>query len=175
VSGETGAQATLPGGLVLTVGYDALTVGDEGDVGPPPDEPLLWRDETLPVQVPGVTHLPGSEWALHAELARTWDLQQIADNTNPWTAYLDMNALDAPLTLRCRRRGDRFCPQGMKGHSVKLSAFLINRKVPRAWRDRVPLLVAGDEIVWLCGQRVGENAVVRGGSQRVVRLWFERS
>jgi tRNA(Ile)-lysidine synthase len=175
LSGETGAQATLPGGLTFTVGYDTLVVGDEGDVGSPPDEPLLWCDEPLPVRVPGVVHLPDSEWALHAEMVEAWDLQQVADDADIWTAYLNLDALATPLMLRRRCRGDRFCPQGMQGHSTKLSAFLINRKVPRAWRDRVPLLVAGDEIVWVCGQRVGESAVVKARSQRVARLCFVRS
>jgi tRNA(Ile)-lysidine synthase len=174
LSGETGAQATLPSGLVLSVGYDVLTVGDEGDVGPPPDEPLLWQDEPLPVQVPGAMPLPQSDWALRAELLERWDLEQIADNPDPWTAYLDMDALAGPLVLRRRHRGDRFRPQGMEGHSVKLSAFLINRKVPRVWRDHVPLLVAGDEIVWVCGRRVGGGVEVKASVQQVARLRFER-
>jgi tRNA(Ile)-lysidine synthase len=175
VSGETGAQATLPSGLALTVGYDALTVGGEGDAGPPPDQPLLWQDGPLLVPVPGVTSLPQSDWVLRAELPERWDLQQIADNLDSWMAYLDVDALAAPLVLRRRRRGDRFRPQGMEGHSVKVSAFLINRKVPRAWRDHVPLLVTGGEIVWVCGQRVGEGAVVKEGTRRVARLQFERA
>jgi tRNA(Ile)-lysidine synthase len=175
LSGETGAQATLPSGLVLSVGYNALIVGDEGDAGPPPDEPLLWQDEPLLVQVPGAMPLPQSDWALRAELLERWDLEQIADNPDPWTAYLDMDALAGPLMLRRRRRGDRFRPQGMAGHSVKLSAFLINRKIPRAWRDHVPLLVAGDEIVWVCGRRVGGGVEVRASVQKVARLRFERS
>lgn len=175
LSGETGAQATLPSGLALSVGYDVLTVGDEGDAGPPPDEPLLWHDEPLAVQVPGTTPLPQSDWVLRAELLEQWDLQQIALNLDPWTAYLDLDALAAPLMLRRRRRGDGFRPQGMEGHSVKLSAFLINRKIPRAWRDCVPLLVAGGEIVWVCGQRVGEGAVVKEQARTVARLRFERA
>jgi tRNA(Ile)-lysidine synthase len=174
LSGETGVQATLPSGLALTVGYDALIVGDAGDAGPPPDEPLLWHDEPLTVQMPGTTSLPQSDWVLRAEVLERWELEQIADNSDPWTAYLDVAALAAPLMLRRRRRGDRFRPQGMEGHSVKLSAFLINRKVPRAWRDHVPLLVAGGEIVWICGRRVGEGAVVRSAARQVARLWFER-
>jgi tRNA(Ile)-lysidine synthase len=175
LSGETGTQATLPSGLVLTVSYDTLTVGDAGDAGPPPDEPLLWQDDPLPVQVPGTMSLPQSDWVLQVELLERWDLEQIALNSDPWMAYLDADVLAAPLLLRRRRRGDRFRPQGMEGHSVKLSAFLINRKVPRAWRDRVPLLAAGDEIVWVCGQRIGEGTVVRGESCRVAQLRFERT
>ena len=175
VNGETGAQATLPGGLALTVGYETLTVGDEGDVGPPPDGPLLWCDEPLAVQVPGTTPLPQSDWVLRMEMLAEWDLQQVAANPDPWTAYLDADALTAPAVLRTRRRGDRFRPRGMKGHSVKLSAFLVNRKLPRAWRDRVPLLAAGGTIVWVCGQRVGERAAVRSETQWVAKVWFEHA
>lgn len=173
VNGETGAQATLPGGLALTVGYETLTVGDEGDVGPPPDGPTLWSDEPLAVQVPGTTALPQSDWVLRVELLAEWDLQQVVANPDPWMVYLDADALTAPVVLRTRRRGDRFCPRGMEGHSVKLNAFLVNRKLPRAWRDRVPLLAAGGTIVWVCGQRVGEGAAVGAETRRVARVWFE--
>ncbi|MEA3339448.1 MAG: tRNA lysidine(34) synthetase TilS [Chloroflexota bacterium] len=172
--GETGDQATLPMGLALTVSYDTLTMGDAGDIGPPPDEPLLWDEETLPVQSPGATPLPQSQWTLRVENLREWDLTQIAANTDPWTAYLDAGALIEPLTLRPRRCGDRFRPLGMGGHSVKLSAFLTNLKVPRVWRDHIPLLVAGDEIVWVCGRRIGENAAIGPVTQRVARLRFRQ-
>jgi len=170
--GKTGTQATLPMYLALTVGYDTLTIGDTGDAGPPPDEPLLWSTKPLPVQAPGTTLLPQSEWVLQAETLEEWDTSQIAVNPDPWTATFDVDALAGPLALRPRRRGDRFQPQGMGGHRVKLSAFMINRKIPRAWRDRIPLLVAGDKIVWVCGRRIGEGVTVGSGTRRVVQLWF---
>jgi tRNA(Ile)-lysidine synthetase-like protein len=175
LSGGTGAQAMLPDGLALTVSYDTLTVGDAGDAGPPPDEPLLWQDEPLTVWVPGTTPLPQSDWVLQAELLERWNMEQIARNPDPWTAYLDADTLAAPLALRRRRQGDRFRPLGMQGHSVKLSAFLINLKIPHAWRDHVPLLVTDDEIVWVCGRRVGEGAAAEEKSRRMVRLRFERT
>ena len=175
LTGETGAQATLPMGLALTVGYGTLTVGDAGDAGPPPDEPLLWSAEPLPVHLPGTTSLPRSEWTLQAEMLEEWNAAQIAANPDPWTAYFDADALATPLVLRPRHRGDRFRPQGMGGHSVKLSAFLINLKIPRAWRDHVPLLAAGDEIVWVCGRRLGEGVTVGPETRRVAHLRFERT
>jgi tRNA(Ile)-lysidine synthase len=174
LTGETGAQATLPMGLALTVGYDTLTVGDAGDAGPPPDEPLLWSAEPLPVHLPGATSLPQSEWTLRADVLEEWDAAQIAANPDPWTAYFDADALAGPLALRPRCRGDRFRPQGMGGHSLKLSALLINLKIPRAWRDHVPLLAAGDEIVWVCGRRLGEKVTIGPGTRRVAQLRFER-
>ena len=172
---ETGAQATLPMGLVLAVGYDTLTVGDAGDAGPPPDEPLLWGTEPLPVQVPGTTPLPDSEWALQADVLDEWDVRQIAANPDPWTAHFDSDRLSGPLVLRSRRQGDRFRPQGMGGHRVKISAFMTNLKIPYAWRPQVPLLAAGDEIVWVCGRRIGEGVAVGPATRRVVRLQFART
>ena len=173
--GEAGAQATLPMGLALTVGYDTLTVGDAGDAGPPPDEPLLWSAAPLPVVVPGTTRLPQSQWALQTNVLEKWDTGHIAANPDPWTAYLDLDALAGPLALRPRRRGDRFRPQGMGGHRVKLSALMTNVKIPRAWRDRVPLLTAGDDIVWVCGRRVAEGTTVGPETRRVAELRFERT
>ncbi|MCI0587867.1 MAG: tRNA lysidine(34) synthetase TilS [Planctomycetes bacterium] len=40
----------------------------------------------------------------------------------------------------------------------KVSDFLIDRKVPCAQRDRVPILVCGDGIVWAVGHRIEEAA-----------------
>jgi tRNA(Ile)-lysidine synthase len=180
--GQTGAQATLPRGLVLVVGYDMLIVGSHGDAGlPPPDGPLLWGDEPVVVQVPGVTPLPAAppeargqpNWVLEADLLDTWDLDMVAD-ADPWVAYLDAAALATPLVLRGRRRGERFRPQGMEGHRVKVSDYLVNRKVPRAWRDHLPLLVSGDVILWVCGHSVAAEGAVGEETQKVARLRFDR-
>jgi tRNA(Ile)-lysidine synthase len=174
LTGETGAQATLPMGLNLTVGYDTIVIGDSDDVAHPStsNEPLLWSTKPLAIHMPGTTPLPQSEWALHARIPGKWDMAQVASPPDRWMAYFDADKLAGPLVLRSRRPGDRFRPQGMEGHSVKLSAFMINLKIPRARRDYVPLLVARDEIVWVCGWRVGERVTVRPDTQRVARLWF---
>jgi tRNA(Ile)-lysidine synthase len=174
LQGETGAQATLPMGLALTVGYDTLTIGNLNAPHPlPSDEPLLWSSEPLPINMPGTTSLQKSKWVLRVKLLEKWDLAQITSSPDPWTAYLDADTLTGPLALRSRRPGDRFYPQGMKGHSVKLSAFMINLKIPNAWRGHIPLLVSGDDIVWVCGRRVRDQATVKPETRQVVQIWFE--
>lgn len=179
--GETGDQATLPMDLALTVGYETLTIGD-ADALPTPlpdDEPLLRTSHPVEASIPGVTPLPQSDWQLHAEILTEWESphlkQEILANAALWTAYLDADALAFPVVLRTRRPGDRFYPLGMRGHSVKLSAFMINLKIPHAWRDYVPLL-ATDEggIVWVCGRRIGERAAIGPETRRIVKLWFEQ-
>ena len=54
------------------------------------------------------------------------------------------------LRLRTRRAGDRFKPKGMGGRSRKLKDWLIDRKIPRHFRDQIPLLCADGAIVAIC-------------------------
>ncbi len=68
---------------------------------------------------------------------------------------VDFNKLSWPLVIRNLRPGDRFRPLGMEG-SKKVSRFFIDRKVPRALRDRIPLVLSGGEIVWIGGMEIGQ-------------------
>ncbi len=87
---------------------------------------------------------------------------------------VDAETLTEPVLLRSRRPGDRFRPYGMGGHSVKVSELMINLKIPAAWRARVPLLVIGDKVAWVCGYRMAEGFTVEAGTQRVAAFRFER-
>lgn len=185
--GRVGAQAMLPRGVRLTVGYGQLFVADAAFV-PIPDWPAL-TVERLTLAVPGVTPLPGGarvqiELIDRAELPPGWDC-----NPDRWTAYLDASAstdasasvdadagaLISPLYLRQRRDGDRFCPMGMAGRSKLVGEFLINEQVPAWWRDRVPLLVRGDDaILWVCGWRIDERARITPTTMQVMVICFAR-
>ncbi|MCX7669066.1 MAG: tRNA lysidine(34) synthetase TilS, partial [Anaerolineae bacterium] len=63
--------------------------------------------------------------------------------------------------------GDRFQPQGMGGHSMKLNEFMINVKLPKDLRDGWPLLVSPAGIAWVCGLRVAEWAAVTPQTEAV--------
>ena len=185
--GTTGHQATLPGGLMLTLGYErfALAGADTG-AEPFPDWPLLPLEAApLPVVVPGDTPLPGSDRVLRAQVLDGADLPQAGlrtaglpagweANADPWRAFLDARAAGQDLWLRGRRPGDRFQPLGMGGHTVKLADFYTNQKAPRAVRDRLPLLVSQGQIVWVCGWRVDERVRVGEGTGKVLLLRFVR-
>lgn len=170
----TGAIASLPQGLRLTIGYEALTVSGEDFKPVPLDWPALLVSD-LPLNLPGRTPLPGpagwvveARWLLPQALPSNW-----AANPDPWQAFLDARAAGEGLALRRRRPGDRFQPQGMGGRSKSLSDFLINVKVPAAWRDWVPLLVSGDDrILWVAGWRLDERVRVTPETERVLHLRF---
>jgi tRNA(Ile)-lysidine synthase len=150
-AGRVGAQATLPGGLLLRVGYDALVIGAAGlgapEAVPGPDAPFLDPESAGITFVPGerVRHASGG-WVFEAERLAAHD-NLAAIHADPLAAALAV-AETAWLRLRTRQPGDRFRPRGLSGHSQKLSDTLINMRVPAAWRDRVPLLTVDGEIAW---------------------------
>jgi tRNA(Ile)-lysidine synthase len=173
--GETGAQATLPQGLMLTISYDSFSVADQ-DYRALPELPLLLSEGELPVAIPGRTRLPGTDWLLQVEiLPRSALPDQALVAAQGWEAYLDSEAVGSACVLRPRRPGDRFCPLGMGGRSKRVNEFMINEKIPASWREHIPLLVNEEErIVWVCGWRPDERACVSDSTQQVVWLRFER-
>jgi tRNA(Ile)-lysidine synthase len=171
--GTTGMAVTLPRRLQARLGYDRFDVADEGYAAPLPDMPLL--HEEVPLRIPGRTRLPGSEWQFTARLVRLCDLQ---DGTlrpaSPWQAYLDYEVAGKNLSLRPRRTGDRFWPQGLGDKPTTVHNFMTNVKLPRAWRDAIPLLVSPSQVLWIAGWRIDERAKVTGATERVLVLAFEK-
>ncbi len=84
------------------------------------------------------------------------------------------SALPDVLIVRPRRPGDRLVPFGRR-RPVKLQDILVNAGVLREWRDSVPLVVAGDVIVWVAGVRRAEFGRVPpgAGDQNTVGFRFQ--
>jgi tRNA(Ile)-lysidine synthase len=85
------------------------------------------------------------------------------------TAIVPKDKVAGGLAVRNRRAGDRLLPSAA-GHR-KLQDLLVDRKVPRAERDRVPIVVdAADRIVWVAGLVVDREFRVTDPAQAVVIL-----
>ncbi len=87
--------------------------------------------------------------------------------------YFDAEKLLMPLVIRNRRHGDRFRPFGMNS-TMKLKKFFINEKILYTERNNTPLLVSGDDIVWVVGVRVSDKYKVTDSTRSVLRVEFKR-
>jgi tRNA(Ile)-lysidine synthase len=135
--------------------YIRLAEGAEG----------VLQDRSVPI--PGSLEVP--EARLHLKVQEFIRPSDYVPAAGPWTVVFDGDCLPASLTVRGRRPGDRFWPFGSPG-SKRLKEFLIDAKVPRWERDRLPLVVARDEILWVVGIRRGVAAPVTPATCRVVEL-----
>jgi tRNA(Ile)-lysidine synthase len=85
---------------------------------------------------------------------------------------LDADAAGVELTVRTWRAGDRFRPLGME-HEKKVSDVFIDAKVPRSLRHRLPLVFAGDRLIWLAGVRIDDRVRITPQTRRVLALQLE--
>jgi tRNA(Ile)-lysidine synthase len=88
-------------------------------------------------------------------------------------ACFDLDVAGKKLTVRGRRSGDRFQPLGMESPK-KLQDFMVDAKIPSAWRDHVPLVCAPQHIIWVVGWRIDHRARVMPSTKCVLCLEFER-
>ncbi|MBI3028035.1 MAG: tRNA lysidine(34) synthetase TilS [Candidatus Rokubacteria bacterium] len=128
-----------------------------------PAEPLA--EAALPV--PGSLPLPALGLRLETREFDRPDSYTLP--SDPRIAVFDRAALPAPLSVRGRRAGDRFHPFGAPGEK-RLKAFLIDAKIPRWRRDRLPLLLAGPEIAWVVGYRRAALAPITGATRRILEV-----
>ena len=87
---------------------------------------------------------------------------------SPLTVYMDMAAVEFPVTVRNFRPGDRFSPLGMVG-TQKLKKYFIDHKVRRAERRRCPLLISRGQLLWVAGHRLDHRAGWDPQTRRVLK------
>lgn len=116
----------------------------------------------------GTTEAPeiGATLVASSTHSRPTDLRR----TDPFTAWFDPARLSS-LRLRSVKPGDRIAPFGFSG-TVKISKLLIDRKVPKIVRDEVPVVVSGDDPIWVVGLRTSARAPVDPEAGNAVRLEF---
>lgn len=84
------------------------------------------------------------------------DASSVKPEAEPKKAFIDADLITYPLTYRLWEQGDRFSPLGMKGVK-KISDFLVDNKISRAAKERIMVLVSGQNIIWVAGQRLDNN------------------
>lgn len=89
---------------------------------------------------------------------------------HPNRQVLDAVSLDGAV-LRTRREGDRIRPLG--GGDKLLSDYLTDRKIDRPLRDTLPLIAAGNRILWVVGVGISEDARLRPETRQAIELtWY---
>ena len=128
---------------------------------PPPSVPGF----AYTVEAPGECEIP--------ELALKFRIRRGAVDTWMFRPSSRRAGLDLPIepgdfvVVRNRRIGDRVRPLGCR-YTRRLKDLLIDRRVPRLERDRLPLLEVDSRLAWIPGVTVGEAYRVTRGK----RAWI---
>jgi len=84
-------------------------------------------------------------------------------------AYLDGKYILFPLQVRSRLEGDRYQPLGAPGHK-KLKEIMRAKAIPLTEREKRPVFLSGDEIVWILGLPVAEKFKISDKTKEVLVL-----
>jgi tRNA(Ile)-lysidine synthase len=152
--------------VFLTLGEDKL---------PADGWPQLPREHiALNLEDPVAVPLGGG-WQLTTEIVSgTADPVATFSAQDAYRGILDADSLPRELELRAPKPGDRIQPLGLKGHTQKLSDIFINMGVPERLRKQWPVLVRGEEVVWVPGFRIAEPYRIREDTRRAVLIALRR-
>ena len=163
ISGETGRQLKINNILIVKQYNELLLCENQEDLIP---FPMI--NKTIKMDVPGTIQITG------------WKIQTSYDTAPkeiPSSGILGgtgwiKEEFAKNLYVRSRKEGDVFYPHGLDGKK-KLKTFMIDSKIPRLWRNRIPLVLKGPEIAWVVGWRIAEWAYPNS-NENAVKITFDR-
>ncbi len=159
--GKTGGFIALPQGVKVQKSYRGFFVF-KGD--------LVERKNFYYEFVPGQTVFVKEIGKKIASQVVDVDKIKTPFQQDPCVAFVDLSVIkSSKLIIRNRQQGDRFHPLGMKG-TKKIKDFFIDEKIPAHERDRIPLVVDGNTIVWVAGFRLNEDYRVTSKTKKVLKL-----
>ncbi len=173
IEGNTpNAVLALPNGLRFQRVYQHLIFERSGSLLPVRTESFAYR-----LTVPGKTSITALKAEIIAEVGDVPSDETLTLPDGKFEAIFDYEKLRGtiaetlPLTVRNRQQGDRFQPYGMLG-TKKIKDFLIDAKVPRYERDRIPLLVCGNEVLWIIGYTTSELFKIKPSTRQYIHLRY---
>ena len=151
---KSGDMINLPKGLRAVKKYSTLLITRE--------IPAVLKTQNI--EVPGEISLDESGLTLTSELT---EIKSNNDDNN--VSVFDYDSLTLPLHIRSRKDGDYFYPAGLGGKK-KLQDFFVDEKVPREMRDSIPVIVSGEDIIWIAGYRMDERYAAKEGTKKFLVL-----
>ncbi len=82
---------------------------------------------------------------------------------------IDGEKITFPLTLRPWKTGDYFFPLGMQGKK-KISNFYTDEKIDRFQKDKIYLLLSGNDIVCILGHRIDDRFKITSSTKKILTI-----
>jgi len=150
---RTGAEIPIKNGIFAKYNYGTLIIYKKSD---------RIKDISFCVPLKRVTEFPGG--TIRRE-------KGALDTHNKDKNSECFGRIPEGAVVRTRRNGDVFAPFG--SGEKKLKDFLIDEKIPKEERDRLPLVAEGSRIIWVVGVQVSAQYAV-GEKGECIRLKYNK-
>ncbi len=89
---------------------------------------------------------------------------------NQYTKWFDYDKIKDTLVLRGRQEGDYVILAG--GGRKTVNRLMIDEKIARQDRDRIPLLAEGNHVLWVIGSRISEYYKITDQTKTVLQVIY---
>lgn len=116
------------------------------------------------------TYVDFNNYQLSFELTEEKEM----DHSSANIAYFPISLLSEELELRPWKDGDKIKPFGMKGKSQSLKKLFVENKTDRLTKEKLPILISKQDIIWIPGIRTSEDYKVKKES-KLLKVTFSFS
>lgn len=159
---ETGREYHLSNNIIARTSYEDLIIEKNKFKGE--------KDYLYNLEMKGITNLEGLGYSFHVRLLAREELNMINKEKN--VRNFDFDKIKGDLRIRNRKNGDRIIPFGMKG-TKKIKDYFIDEKIPKELRDKVPLILDDENILWVVGYRTNEIYKVTEDTKMILEIEYK--
>ncbi len=161
---EVGKRIHLPSGYEAVKEYEGVFLGARAAYSDSSGESVLVKEGT-----DDPNHMLSTQGIFpRMEQEVFFYHKNMKISEKPYAKWFDYDKITEAVMLRTRRTGDRFSP--LPEGSKKLKDYMIDTKIPRELRERIPLVAMGSTILWVVGYRMSEAYKVTAETKRVLQI-----
>ncbi len=160
-----GKRIELPDGFTVWCEYGKLIFAR-------PKEELKFEgkaSKSIELEVPGRTRF--GRYSIEAAIfeAEGREFKKFKARKTNSVEWFDSDSVKLPLVVRCRERGDRFVPLGLR-EEKKVGKFLTAARTPQEMREKTLIIADAEKIIWVWPVRICEQAKVTSGTRKILQL-----
>lgn len=169
---DTGHQCSLPRNLIVKKSYDELIflLQEKKDENPSFYYELSIPDEKEILEINGKIKLKIINMDQFLEKNSYFSERIVKEH---YKKLFDYDKIEGRLILRTRNSQDTICIH-KDGRHKALRRFFIDEKIPREEREKIPLLVDEQEVLWILGYRVSCKYEIDATTKRVLIVEYEK-
>lgn len=89
---------------------------------------------------------------------------------NSCIKWFDYDRIKSALSVRTRQVGD-YMQIYSQGGNKTIKSIMIDKKIPKEKRDKIPLLVEGHHVLWMMGYRISEAYKVTENTKTILQVY----
>lgn len=160
---QTGRSLDLPGKVTAQRVYGGIGIRRRR-------EQCEASGEKVTLKIPGETRLQKQNMVITCKFIEEAGIEEAREiPQKSYTKWIDYDIIKHGLSVRTRQSGD-YLTVDRYGNRQKLKNCLINEKIPREVRDRIPLIADGKHIVWIPGLRMSHAYQIGEKTKKILEI-----